>query len=234
MLTNDKKTCTEVNRVFDFFTDNFKIGHYKQLAVSPFNMRRTFTQLITKEISNAKAKKPAYIILKMNNLVDRKMINALYKASQAGVKITLIVRGICSLVCGVKGISDNISGISLVDKYLEHMRVFVFANGGDEKYFISSADWMTRNLDHRCEVAVQVKDKKVQKILKDILEIQLSGNTKARILDSLLTNTYKKRGATEPKIRAQDEIYTYLNKNTGVEITQTKTPNSKKHLAQTI
>ena len=93
---------------------------------------------------------------------------------------------------------------------------------------------MTRNLDHRCEVAVQVKDKKVQKILKDILEIQLSGNTKARILDSLLTNTYKKRGATEPKIRAQDEIYTYLNKNTGVEITQTKTPNSKKHLAQTI
>ena len=217
LLTSDKKTCDEVSKVFDFFTDNFKTGHYQQLAVSPFSMRRTFTQLINKEIANAKAGKPAYIILKMNNLVDRKMINHLYKASQAGVKITLIIRGICSLVCGVKDISENISGISIVDKFLEHMRVFAFANGGDEKYFISSADWMTRNLDHRCEVAVHVRDKKIQNILKNILQIQLSGNTKARILDQHLTNTYKKRAQNEPKVRAQDEVYNYILKETGVE-----------------
>jgi len=216
LLTSDKKTCAEVSKVFDFFTDNFKTGHYKQLAVSPFNMRRTFTQLINKEITNAKAGKPAHITLKMNNLVDQKMINHLYKASEAGVKIDLIVRGICSLVCGVRGISENIKGISIVDKYLEHMRVFIFANGGDEKYFISSADWMTRNLDHRCEVAVQVQDKNVQNILKSILQIQLSGNTKARILDQHLTNTYKKPTGKELKIRAQDEIYKYLAINTGV------------------
>ena len=217
LLTSDKKTCAEVSRVFDFFTDNFRTGHYKRLAVSPFNMRRTFTQLINKEIANAKAKKAAYITLKMNNLVDRKMINQLYTASQAGVKITLIVRGICSLVCGVREISENITGISIVDKFLEHMRVFVFANGGDEKIFISSADWMTRNLDHRCEVAVQIQDKNIKTILKTILDIQLSGNTKARILDQHLTNTYKKPIGKEPKIRAQDEVYNYLLKETGVE-----------------
>jgi len=187
--------------------------------VSPFNMRRTFTQLINKEMINAKAGKPAYITLKMNNLVDAKMITHLYKASQAGVKITLIVRGICSLVCGVKGVSDNITGISIVDKFLEHMRVFVFANGGDEKCFISSADWMTRNLDHRCEVAVQVRDKNVQNILKNILQIQLSGNTKARILDQNLSNAYKKPTTNAPKIRAQNEVYNYLLKETGVPVT---------------
>ena len=228
LLTCDKKTCSEVSKVFDFFTDNFKTGHYNQLAVSPFNMRRTFTQLINKEMNNAKAGKPAYIILKMNNLVDAKMITNLYKASQAGVKITLIVRGICSLVCGVKGVSDNITGISIVDKFLEHMRIFVFANGGEEKHFISSADWMTRNLDHRCEVAVQVKDKHVQDILKNILQIQLSGNTKARILDQNLTNAYKKPAPNAPKTRAQDEVYNYLLKETGVPPTTSIKTTTKK------
>jgi polyphosphate kinase len=173
-------------------------------------MRSTFVKQINKEILNAQAGKPAYIILKLNNLVDRDIINKLYKASQAGVKIKLIVRGICSLVCGVKGISDNIKGVSIVDKYLEHMRIFVFANGGEEKYYISSADWMTRNLDHRCEVAVQIRDKNVQKTLKNILQIQLSGNTKARILDETLSNKYKKPRPNEVQIRAQDEVYNYL------------------------
>lgn len=210
LLTCDKKACKEVSKVFDFFSDNFKVGHYKQLAVAPFNMRSTFVNLINKEISNAQAGKKAWIIIKLNNLVDRDMINKLYKASQAGVKIKLIIRGICSLVCGVKDISDNIEGVSIVDKYLEHMRIFVFANGGDEKYFISSADWMTRNLDHRCEVAVNVKDKNVQKILKTILDIQLSGNTKARILDQTLSNQYKRPKAGEAKVRAQDEVHNYL------------------------
>lgn len=210
LLTCDKKTCREVSRVFEFFSDNFKVGHYKQLAVAPFNMRSTFVKLINKEIVNAEAGKKAWIILKVNNLVDRDIINKLYKASQAGVKIKLIIRGICSLVCGVPGISDNITGVSIVDKYLEHMRIFVFAQGGEEKYYISSADWMTRNLDHRCEVAVYVKDKSVQKILKSILDIQLSGNTKARILDQTLSNKYKQPKTGEAKIRAQDEVYNYL------------------------
>jgi polyphosphate kinase len=210
LLTSDKKVCREVNRVFDFFSDNFKTGSYKQLAVAPFNMRSTFVKQINKEIANAQAGKQAYIILKLNNLVDRSIINKLYQASQAGVKIKLIVRGICSLVCGVKGISENIVGVSIVDKFLEHMRIFVFCNGGDEKYFLSSADWMTRNLDHRCEVAVHVRDKHVQKILKNILQIQLSGNTKARILDQTLSNKYKRPRANERQVRAQDEVYEYL------------------------
>lgn len=229
LLTADKKICTEVSRVFDFFADNFKTGHYKQLAVSPFNMRRLFTQLITKEIHHAKAGKEAYIILKLNNLVDRKMINLLYKASQAGVKVQLIVRGICSLVCGVREISDNIEGVSIVDKYLEHMRIFVFANDGDEKIYISSADWMTRNLDHRTEVAVHVRDKHVQKILRGILDIQLSGNTKARLLDQHLTNTYKRPGPGQKKVRAQDEVYTYLQKETGAQVQLPKTKKPKAH-----
>jgi polyphosphate kinase len=210
LLTCDRKVCKEVSKVFDFFSDNFKVGHYKQLAVAPFNMRSTFVKLINKEIVNAQAGKPAWMILKVNNLVDREMINRLYIASQAGVKIKLIIRGICSLVCGVPGVSDNIEGVSIVDKYLEHMRIFAFCHNGDEKYYISSADWMTRNLDHRCEVAVHVRDKNVQKILKSILEIQLAGNTKARILDQTLSNLYKKPAGGEAQMRAQDELYNYL------------------------
>ncbi|HXB39329.1 MAG TPA: polyphosphate kinase 1 [Bacteroidia bacterium] len=210
LLTCDKKICKEVSKVFEFFSDNFKVGHYKQLAVAPFNMRSTFVKLISKEIANAQTGKNAWIILKVNNLVDRDIINKLYQASQAGVKIKLIIRGICSLICGVKDVSENIEGVSIVDKYLEHMRIFAFANNGEEKYYLSSADWMTRNLDHRCEVAVHVKDKNVQKILKTILEIQLSGNTKARILDQTLSNKYKKPRAGDAHIRAQDEVYNYL------------------------
>jgi polyphosphate kinase len=224
LLTCDKKVCKEVNRVFDFFVDNFRVGHYKELAVAPFNMRSTFSILINKEIANAQAGKPAYIILKLNNLVDRTIINKLYKASQSGVQIKLIVRGICSLVCGVKGISENITGVSIVDKYLEHMRIFVFANGGDEKYYLSSADWMTRNLDHRCEVAVNVRDKTVQKILKNILQIQLSGNTKARILDQTLSNQYKRPRTGEKQVHAQDEVHKYLlSENRQIQQAQQRT-----------
>ena len=165
---------------------------------------------LLREIANAEAGRKSGITLKMNNVVDRDMINRLYRASQAGVQVKLIIRGICSLVCGVKDISENIEGVSIVDKYLEHMRIFSFVNNGDEKYYISSADWMTRNLDHRCEVAVQVRDKNVQKMLKSILDIQLSGNTKARILDQTLSNKYKRPHAGEPHVRAQDEVYNYL------------------------
>jgi len=210
LLTANKVIADEVDQVFDFYTNNFKIGFYKNLAVAPFFMRQTFVNLINKEIANAKAGKTAYMILKMNSLVDREMIGKLYEASVAGVKITLIVRGICSLVTEIEGLSDNITAYSIVDKYLEHARVFIFANGGTEKIYITSADWMSRNLDSRSEVAVPILDADVKKQIKDIINIQLSGNTKVRILDKTQQNLYKKPKVGERKMRVQDEIYIYL------------------------
>lgn len=206
LLTANKFITEEVGKVFTFYSDNFKTGTYKHLLVSPLFMRKRLIQLINKEIQNAKAKKPAYIILKLNNLVDPEMIRKLYEASSEGVQIKLIVRGICSLVTGIKGLSDNIEAISVVDKFLEHSRVFIFCNNEDEKYFISSADWMTRNLDHRSEVAVPIYDIKIQEQLRIIIDTLWSDNTKARILGSKQNNEY--RESNNPfKIRAQEEIY---------------------------
>jgi polyphosphate kinase len=210
LLTADKNITEEISRMFDFYTNNFNTGVYKHLAVAPFYMRSTFVSLIDKEIENAKAKKKAYLILKMNSLVDKEMIKKLYEASQAGVQITLIVRGICSLVTEIEGFSDNIKAYSIVDKYLEHARVFIFGNNDDEKIYITSADWMSRNLDSRSEVAVPIYDTEVKKQIKDIIRIQLSGNTKVRILDRLQQNIYKKPKAGERKVRVQDEVYNYL------------------------
>jgi polyphosphate kinase len=210
LLTADKNITEEISRMFDFYTNNFNTGVYKHLAVAPFYMRSTFVGLIDKEIENAKANKKAYLILKMNSLVDKEMIKKLYEASQAGVQITLIVRGICSLVTEIEGFSDNIKAYSIVDKYLEHARVFVFGNNGDEKIYITSADWMSRNLDSRSEVAVPIYDAEVKKQIKDIINIQLSGNTKVRILGRLQQNIYKKAKTGERRVRVQDEIYNYL------------------------
>jgi polyphosphate kinase len=211
LLTADDRLTKEVEKLFEFYEDNLKLHVYKHLLVSPFSMRKRLTGLINLEMANAKAGKQAYIILKMNSLVDREMIRHLYEASQAGVKIKLIVRGICSLVSGSEGLSDNIEAISIVDKYLEHCRVFIFCNGGAEKYFISSADWMTRNLDHRSEVAIPIYDRRIQKQLRDIIDIQLKDNTKARILNRKQANKYKTTDQAV-KVRAQDDIYEYLRK----------------------
>lgn len=227
LLTADKNITDEISNVFDFYANNFKTGVYKHLAVAPFYMRQTFVNLIDNEITNAKAGKNAYMILKMNSLVDKDMIEKLYEASQAGVQITLIIRGICSLVTEIAGYSDNIKAYSIVDKYLEHARVFIFGNNGDEKIFITSADWMSRNLDSRSEVAVPILHPEVKKQIKDIINIQLSGNTKVRILDRLQQNLYKKAKVGERKIRVQDEIYNYLKKDTESYIktkTITKSP----------
>lgn len=214
LLTADKNITEEISNVFDFYANNFKTGIYKHLAVAPFYMRQTFVNLIDNEIANAKAGKKAYMILKMNSLVDTDMIEKLYEASQAGVQITLIIRGICSLVTEIAGYSDNIKAYSIVDKYLEHARVFIFGNNDHEKIYITSADWMSRNLDSRSEVAVPILNPEVKKQIKDIINIQLSGNTKVRILDRLQQNLYKKPKAGERKIRVQDEIYNYLKKDT--------------------
>ena len=199
--------------VFNFYYDNYKTGNYKELLVSPFNMRKKLVALIEKETKAAKEKKEAWIFLKMNNLVDEAMIKKLYDAGKAGVKIRLIIRSTCSLVAGKKGLSENIEAVSIVDKYLEHSRVFVFCNHGDTKYFLASADIMTRNLDHRSEVAVPVYDKEIQNELRQILEIQWAGNTKARILNSTQDNVYK-TGDPKNKVRAQDDIYKYFKDKT--------------------
>lgn len=212
LLTCDKRITHEVENVFNFFSSNFRIGNYKHLVVSPFFMRNKITKLIQQEIDNAKDGKPAYMMIKLNSLVDEEITLKLYEASQAGVKVNLIIRGTCSVVPGIKGMSENIQIISLVDKYLEHSRIFVFCNGGDEKYFISSADWMIRNLDHRTEVACPIYDVALQKEIKDILNIQFKGTCKVRVINEKQDNVYKTPAKNASKVRAQDEIYSYLEK----------------------
>ena len=216
LLTTDRRITDEVQQVFDFYNDNLKPGNYKNIAVSPFNMRKKFTNLIEKEIHNALEGKMAWIIIKLNNLVDRDMILKLYEASRAGVKIKLLVRGTCSLVPRVKGFSENIEAISLVGRFLEHTRVFIFCNGGDEKYFISSADWMSRNLDHRSEVAVPIYDIESQQEMKHIINLQLRDNRKARILGGKEENSYRKSTAKN-SVNAQEEIRLYLEKKANTE-----------------
>ncbi len=209
LLTADKRITDEIVKVFTFYLDNLKSGTFKHLLVSPFFMRKRIIQLIDTEIKNAINNKPASIFLKLNNLVDTQMINKFYEASAAGVKIKLIVRGMCSLVAGVKGVSENIEAIAIIDKFLEHSRVFVFYNGGNEKYYLSSADWMDRNFDQRSEVAVPIYDIALQKQLRSLLDILWLDNTKARILDSKQKNEYRPTN-NKKKVRAQEEIYNFL------------------------
>lgn len=209
LLTSDINITNEVHKLFEFYDDNYKTGNYRHLLVSPFSMRRKLITLIENEIENASKGLPSFIILKLNNLVDSEMITKLYEASQKNVQIKLIVRGMCALTPGIKGLSENIEVISIVDKYLEHSRVFIFCNNKDEKYFISSADWMTRNFDQRAEVAVPIYDEELQKELKIIIDLQLKDNCRARIINQKQDNVYKPKGNNKA-VRAQDEIYEYL------------------------
>lgn len=211
LFTADAKITKEVEHVFEFFEKNYKVFQFKQLILSPLNTRKRFTKLLEHEMDLAKAGKKAEVLLKMNSLVDEEMISTLYEASRAGVKVRIIVRGICALVPGIKGMSDNIEVISIVDKFLEHSRIYVFHNGGDTLYYLSSADWMTRNLDYRIEVSCPINDKKLQKEIRDILEIQWSDNTKARVMDKEQKNEHRST-KSKTKIRAQESIYDYLKK----------------------
>ena len=211
LLTTDTRITEEVIRLFNFYTNNYKIGHYKHLIVAPWDMRKKYLALINKEISSAREGKEAWIWIKLNSLVDEEMISKLYQASQEGVKIKMIIRGICSLVPGVKGLSENIEIVSIVDKYLEHSRVFVFCNDGEEKYYLASADLMSRNLDHRSEVAFPVYDPKLQKDIRDFMMIQFKDNTKARSINAAQDNQYRKSTA-KTKHRCQEEIYKLLQR----------------------
>ena len=209
LLTADKRITEEVAKVFKFYNDNYKTGTYKHLLVSPFFTRKKLLLFIQTEIDNIKSKKEAWMFLKMNSLTDPELIKKLYEASQAGVKIRMIIRGICSLVPGQKGMSENIEVVSIVDKYLEHARVFIFANDNDPRFYLASFDWMTRNIDFRSEVGVPIYDKILQKQLLDIMELQWSDNSKARYIDANQSNRYKKIDLKN-KVRAQDAIYKYL------------------------
>ncbi len=209
LFTSDNRITSEVEKVFHFFKNNYKAGTYKSLLVAPFFMRNRIVKLIQNEIKNAKAKKPALIQLKLNSLTDEELIKKLYAASNAGVKIQLIIRGICSLVPGVKGMSENIQAISLVDTYLEHSRSMLFHNNGNELVYISSADWMIRNLDYRTEVACPIYDVSLKNEIKKIFDIQWNGSTKVRILNEKQDNPYR-QSPDGIKRRAQLEIYKYL------------------------
>lgn len=209
LLTVDKRIANEVAKVFDFFENPYKTFIYRNLLVSPLYQRRKIYQLIDNEIRNAKAGKEAYIILKINNLVDKEMIYKLYQAYNQGVRVRLIVRGICCLMPGVEDLSENIEAISIVDKYLEHARILVFCNEGDELYFISSADWMPRNLDRRIEVTAPIYSPEIKQELKDILEIQLKDNAKARLLNEAQDNPYKPKNEDEPVFKSQEATYQY-------------------------
>ena len=211
LLTTNKKITKEVHNVFDYFENTYKYYNYKHLIVSPQFMRNKLEALIDKEIKNQKEGKPAYIILKINNLVDQGMIEKLYSASQNGVHIKLIVRGMCAILPGIPGLSENIEAISIVDKFLEHSRVFIFCNGGEEKFYISSADWMTRNLDNRVEVATPIYDDELQQNLRTIINYQLRDNTKARIIDELQKNEFRSDNSNIT-FRTQMDVYNYYKK----------------------
>jgi polyphosphate kinase len=208
VFTSNNEILKDASKVFDFFDVNYRVHRYKHLIVSPHYTRGKFNKLIEREISNALLGKEAFIKLKMNSISDFKMTDKLYEASNAGVKIQLIIRGICCLIPGIKGLSENIEAISIVDNYLEHSRVYIFANDGNPDVFISSADFMTRNLDARVEVTCPIYDEDIKKELIETFEIGWKANVKARIHSIDLANKYRRRGDEKP-FRAQLEMYNY-------------------------
>ena len=211
LFTANQDILKEVNKVFNFFETNYNIQKYKHLIVSPHYTKKILKQLIDEEIKNAKAGKEAYIKLKMNNITSYKMIDKLYEASRAGVKIQMIVRGICCLVPGIEGMSENIEVISIVDKFLEHPRLFIFGNNGNSKVYISSADWMTRNISFRVEVGCPIYDETIKQELIDTFEISWADNVKARVIDQAQDNHY--RSHTLPAQRSQVALYEYYLQN---------------------
>ena len=208
LLTADPRLADEAAQVFSLLERKVLIPHCKHLLVSPFSTRSGFVGLVDKEIENARNGKEAYMILKMNSLEDENMIAKLYEASRAGVKIQLIIRGICCLAPGIEGQSENIEAISIVGRFLEHARVYIFANGGEEKMYIASADWMSRNLDRRVEAVIPIYDPVISQEIRHIIGLQLADNTKARWIDAKQMNSYKREDG--PEREAQKEIYHYL------------------------
>ena len=209
LLTYDQGIGKDVFNVFDFLRFNYKRPSYRHLLVSPHSSRSGLYELMDREISNARDGYPAAMTLKCNNLADREMVLKLYEASAAGVEVKLIVRGMCTMLPGVPELSDNVTGISIVDRYLEHPRVYTFYNRGQPRYYIGSADLMTRNLDYRVEVLTPVHDTDAQQLLQDVLDQQWHDNVKARVLDEGQSNEMM-GGRKSVKIRSQESIHRYL------------------------
>ncbi len=214
LFTADRRITDEVFNLFEFFEAPYKLGKFKFLAVSPFSLRQRFEKLITAEIKNAAAGREAYIHLKINNLADPDIAGRLYRAGEAGVKVRIICRGMFSMVPGVEGLSENIEAVSIVDRYLEHSRFFIFCNGGDPKYFISSADWLPRNFDRRIEVTCPVLDADLKRELGEIFDLAWSDDVKARQISELFDNSYH-HPAGKGRRRLQVDMYEYLKKNAG-------------------
>lgn len=211
LFTSDQRICKEIGKVFEFFEVNYQVKKYRHLIVSPHYTRNAIYNLIDTEIKNKRAGLPNGIRLKMNSLTDFKIIDKLYEASRAGVKIKMIVRGVCCLIPGVKGMSENIEAISIVGKFLEHPRLFIFENGGKPKVYISSADFMGRNLDNRVEISCPIYDPDIKNQLLENFEIGWSDNVKARVFSIQNDNAYRKND--NPPVRSQFKMYNYyLNK----------------------
>ncbi len=212
LLTANGKISSEVEQVFSFLLNTHKRFDYEHLWVSPYNLRENFVACIDREIKNAKAGKKAYIMGKFNSLTDEKMVRKFYEASQAGVKVHLIVRGACCLAPEVEGLSENIRIISIVDSYLEHARLLIFCDGGKDHTYIMSADPMTRNLNRRVEVGTPIFDASIRKQLKEYFQIQWSDNVKARDLRKFGINKYVKRKEGDKEVRSQLALFKLFNK----------------------
>lgn len=210
LFTSDPRINEDVEQMFAYMEGQQPRPQFSHLLVAPLYLRKHVEELIDQEIRHARNGQSASIFLKVNSLVDEAVIERLYEAGRAGVRVRVIARSICSLIAGTKGISDNIEAISIVDRLLEHARVFIFGNGGQARVFLSSADLMTRNLDFRVEVAWPIFDDRLKQELLDILELQWQDNTKARVLNRAQNNRYRRTGASP--VRAQEAIGAYLAK----------------------
>ena len=209
LMTAYPRLVKDVDHVFDFIERPYTPIRFKELLVSPNEMKNKFVTLINNEIKNKKAGKPAYIKIKINHITDPIMVNKLYEASQAGIDIDLVLRGNCSLVTGIPGISSNIRIHGIIDRYLEHSRIFVFANGGEEKVFIGSADWMPRNLDNRIEVITPVYNPEIKEEMKRIVEYGLKDTMQGRIVDGHGENRFWGEDTAEEPFRSQEALYNY-------------------------
>jgi len=208
LLTSNPEITDEIDQVFKFFNANYLVQSYKHLLVSPMQTRKKIIKFIKKEIKNHKQGLPSGINLKLNSLSDKEVINMLYKASETGVKICLVVRGIHCLIPGIKGLSENIESVSIIDKFLEHPRIYWFKNAGDDRVFISSADMMERNLDYRVEIAAPVYNEKLKKLVMDTFELSFNDNVKARYHDAEHSTAYRSNNL--PALRSQFATYDYL------------------------
>ena len=210
LFTSNKEVLNEVKLVFNFFGANYKKFSFKKLIVSPINTEKNIKKLINNEIKNAKIGKPAWIKIKVNNITSYSMIKSLYNASREGVKIQMIIRGVCCLIPEKLNMSDNIEVISIVDKFLEHTRFFIFCNDKSNSVYISSADLMTRNLNNRVEVICPILDPEIKEEILDIFNIYWKDNVKSRFVNHSSMNKYKRN--SRPNFRSQDEVYNYYLK----------------------